>query len=440
MTRPDSASAIVQADWTWTGERFEREVQLEIGSDGRWSRVGALGLPPTHRLTGRALLPGFVNAHSHAFQRGLRGQGERFPAGAGSFWTWREAMYQLVDGMDAATFGAVCLQAYREMLAAGITTVGEFHYFHHSAAGDDFAFDRAVIDAAREAGIRLVLLQAYYRTGGIGRELAGGQRRFRTDSVAQYWDRLEAAHEHMGPEGAVGAVAHSIRAASPEDIGQLYQGARSRGLVFHMHVEEQRQEIEEARQAYGCTPMAAILAATGAAEGFSAVHCTHTAPEDMARFLDLGGHVCLCPLTEGNLGDGHPELGATHVRGGRLALGTDSNARIDPFEEMRWLEYGQRLAGERRGALADAEGQLARPLLRAATAGGAACLGVAAGRLAPGCWADAVALDLTAPVLAGWQPETLGESLLSAGAAEVVAEVCVGGRWRAVRHGRLQDG
>src|SRR5262245_35108402 len=157
---------VLEADLTWTGERFESGVRVAIGPDGRITGVGALKDAVGERLKGQALLPGFVNAHSHAFQRGLRGRGERFPAGAGSFWSWREAMYALVEELDAERLRALSLRAFREMLAAGITTVGEFHYLHHAKEGD-WALDEAVLAAAREAGIRLVLLEVYYRTGGI---------------------------------------------------------------------------------------------------------------------------------------------------------------------------------------------------------------------------------------------------------------------------------
>ena len=167
-----------------------------------------------------------------------------------------------------------------------------------------------------------------------------------------------------------------------------------------MHVEEQRREIEDTLAAYGRTPMRLLCDELGPG-GFTAVHCTHTSPEDMAAFLARGGRVCVCPLTEANLGDGIPDLSAPHAAGGRLSLGTDSNARISAIEEMRWLEYGQRLRGELRGALTDPRGEVAATTLDAATSGGAAALGIGGGRIAAGKWADFAAVDLTAPPLAG---------------------------------------
>ena len=172
---------VIQADLTWTGTAFTPGVQVAVDSAGRIEAVGALGRTPTHRLDRDALLPGFVDAHSHAFQRGLRGHGERFPAGAGSFWTWRQAMYGLVGSLDRPILRALSVQAFREMRDAGITSVGEFHYVHHERE-EDFAFDEVMLEAAAEAGIRIVLLQCFYATGAIGRPLEGAQRRFATPS------------------------------------------------------------------------------------------------------------------------------------------------------------------------------------------------------------------------------------------------------------------
>ena len=199
---------------------------------------------------------------------------------------------------------------------------------------------------------------------------------------------------------------------------------------MHLHVEEQRREIEECVAAYGRAPMAVI---TEAVEGgpFTAVHCTHTADADMARLLAGGGIACLCPLTEGNLGDGIPRLAQPHAAGGRLAIGTDSNLRLAMLEELRWLEYGQRLREELRGALPDSTGALAPTLLAAATTGGAAALAVPAGRIAPGHWADLVAIDLRHPSLLDVPAARLLDALVFGAGNEVIAGTWVGGRWRA---------
>jgi len=423
-------SQVLEAELTWTGAGFAPDVQVAIDDRGRIAGVGDLGRTGATRLPGLALLPGFVNAHSHAFQRGLRGRGETFPAGAGSFWSWREAMYDLVGSLDPESTRRISARAFAEMRDAGITTVGEFHYLHHQHEGD-FALDLPVIEAAADAGIRLVLLYSYYATSAPGRPLEGAQRRFATPTTDRFWRQVDRIAGALVPGSqTLGIAPHSIRAASPAEIGELYAEARRRGLPVHLHVEEQRREVEESLAAYGKTPMTAILDAVDAGP-FTAVHCTHTAEADIARFLAGGGRVCLCPLVVGNLGDGIPRLEQVHLAGGRLALGTDSNNRLSTLEDMRWLEYGQRLRGELRGALRDGSGALAPVLLHAATAGGAGALGVPAGRIAAGAWGDFVAVDLNAPALAEVARERLLEAIVFGAGNEVVAGTYVGGRWRA---------
>jgi formimidoylglutamate deiminase len=425
------AREIVEADLTWTGSRFEPEVRIAVDGPGRISAVGRLTTEPTRRLSGRALLPGFVNAHSHAFQRGLRGQGERFPAGAGSFWTWREAMYRLVSELEPAAFHRLCLQAFGEMLDAGITTVGEFHYFHHSRSDADFAFDEIVLHAAVEAGIRLVLLQSYYATGGVGRPLEGAQRRFDAVSLDAFWRQMDRLDGLADPTiQTLGVAPHSIRAAAPPDIAALYREAARRGLVVHVHVEEQPKEIEEARAVYGKRPLEILNETLASAERVTAVHCTQSEPPDVERYLRAGGGVCTCPLTEGNLGDGIPRALPLMHQAGRLSLGSDSNARISMLEEMRWLEYGQRLATKSRGIVTGADTGVPQALLAIATAGGADALGVPVGRLEAGRWADFAIVDLEHPALAGCDAESLGGALAFGAGNEVFVETCVAGRWR----------
>jgi formimidoylglutamate deiminase len=420
---------LLEADLTWTGTRFEPGVQILVDDGGRIGSVATSGKPGAERLGSVALLPGLVNTHSHAFQRGLRGQGERFPSGAGSFWTWREAMYGLVNSLDRASLRQLSAQAFREMRDAGITTVGEFHYLHHERDGD-FGLDEAVLEAAADVGIRMVLLYSYYASGSPGRPLQGPQRRFATPSVEGFWRQVDRLAPQLASNTqTLGVAPHSIRAASPPEIAVLYGEAVRRGLPVHLHVEEQRREIEESQAVYGRTPMAAILDAVQGG-GFTAVHCTHTSESDMKRFLTAGGIACLCPLTEGNLGDGIPSLGRAHLAGGRMALGTDSNNRLAMLEEMRWLEYGQRLGKEMRGALPDPDGSVAPVLLAAATTGGAQALSVKAGTITAGCWADLVAIDLRAPSLAEVSAEHLLDALVFGAGNEVIAGTYVGGRWR----------
>ena len=220
---------IVRPELLWDGMRFLRGREVEV-RDGMIAAVRETAEPPKENC---ALLPGFVNAHSHAFQRGLRGLGETFPEGKGSFWTWREAMYGLVESLDAATFRALCVRAFREMLAAGMTTVGEFHYLHHLPGSEGFELDEMVIEAANEAGIRLVLLHAYYNTGGIRQPLQGGQLQFRSASPDAYWKQMDA----LAGKVELGCVLHSVRAASREDLASVRAEAKRRLRLSYLGSE-----------------------------------------------------------------------------------------------------------------------------------------------------------------------------------------------------------
>lgn len=417
-------------DAVWIGDSFR--TGLAIGIDERGT-IADLGAPPDdgpiERRTRQALLPGFVDVHSHAFQIGLRGRGERFPVERGSFWTWREAMYELVGSLTPESLERLSLRTFREMRRAGVTTVGEFHYVHHAdAEAADFALDGAVVAAARAAGIRLVLLECYYRTGGPGRPLEGGQRRFDGVSVERFLAHCDAIERGLDPaRESLGLAPHSLRAVTPAELAELAGVARARAWPLHIHLEEQRREIEECVAHYGKGPVELVLEALEDQPGLAAtgIHLTHT---DADRLFDLfarGWTAGLCPLTEGNLGDGIPSLAEVPGRR-RLALGSDSNLRISMLENLRGLEYAQRLRTERRGLLGE---RPAVTLLDAATAGGAASLAVATGRIAPGAPADLVAIDLGHPVFEEVGLDDLPEALVFGAPDEVILATAVGGRF-----------
>jgi len=420
---------LFEADLTWTGERFEPGVRVAVDAGGRVAAAGASLAGEVERLRGRALLPGFVDVHSHAFQIGLRGRGESFPAGRGSFWTWREAMYELVESLTPESLRELSRRTFREMRRAGITAVGEFHYVHHAdPRAADFALDEAVIAAAREAGIRLVLLQSYYRTGGPGRPLEGGQRRFDGVSLERFARQLEQLECQLDPaRETLGLAPHSLRAAAPDEIAALDRVAASKGWPLHLHLEEQRREIEEVASFHGRRPVESVLEilSGGGARARTGIHLTHTPAEQLARLFAGGWTAGVCPLTEGNLGDGVAQLAAVEPPR-RLALGSDSNLRISMLENLRWLEYGQRLRSERRGLLG------VRPavdLLGAATAGGADSLALPAGRIAAGAWADFAVVDLAHPSLAEVAAAELPEALVFGAPDEAIVATAVGGRF-----------
>lgn len=247
----------LEPELTWTGERFEKDVRVHVGSDGLIHSVTKAVASTDNNgdsiaLPGHALIPGMVNAHSHAFQRGLRGLGETYPKdtqGKSSFWTWREEMYKLVGGMTQDQIYALTKQCFLEMLDAGITSVGEFHYFHHglpSETGEQgggssrFAYDEQILKAAKDVGIRIVLLNAFYEHGGFRQApMSEPQKRFKVSSHDEYWRQMDALKPKLAPTQSLGVVAHSMRAVDLKDIVQLHEESVRRGLVFHIHLEEQ---------------------------------------------------------------------------------------------------------------------------------------------------------------------------------------------------------
>ncbi len=418
-------------DLAWLGgEAAERGVLIEVEGD----RIGSVQLgrpgPPVGAQTLPGLvLPGLVNAHSHAFQRALRGRTE---GSAGSFWTWREQMYALASTLDPEGCFALARATFGEMVLAGITLVGEFHYLHHGRGGVPYAdaneMARSVLAAAAEAGVRLTLIDACYLEGGIGRPPEGAQRRFCDRDVEAWAGRVEALRG--SGTARIGAAIHSVRAVPPAAVRVVAGWAAARGLPLHAHVSEQPVENEACRAAYGRTPTQ-LLAEAGALTGtFTAVHATHLEPADLTRLGAAGSTACFCPTTERDLADGIGPALALRDAGCRLSLGSDSNAFIDLFEEARAVELDERLASNRRGGL--------RPstLLRAATAGGAESLGwPETGRIAAGALADLAVVGLDSVRLAGTDAAHALDAVTFAAAAADVRAVMVGGRW-IVRDGR----
>ncbi|SDS56498.1 formimidoylglutamate deiminase [Jiangella sp. DSM 45060] len=365
------------------------------------------------RLPG-VVLPGFANAHSHAFHRALRG---RTHDGHGSFWTWREAMYALAGRLTPDTYYQLARATYAEMALTGVTAVGEFHYLHHGPGGvpyaDPNAMGAALRAAARDAGLRLTLLDTCYLAGGIGRPLDGVQLRFGDGDADGWAERFALLRDDATTR--VGAAVHSVRAVPAEAIGAVAAAASGRPL--HVHLSEQPAENSAALAAYGRTP-AELLDAHGAlGPHTTAVHATHLTPGDIALLGASRTTACLCPTTERDLADGIGPARALLDAGAPLSLGTDQHAVIDLFEEARALETHERLRTLERGHFSPAD------LLAAATAH--ASLGWPdAGRLAPGAHADLVAVRLDSPRTAGVEP---AQALFAATSADVDT-VIAGGR------------
>lgn len=419
--------------WAFADGALRRDVRIDVGADGRVTSLGSTSErdeAALQRSFGNALvLPGLINAHSHAFQRGIRGQTHRRMSGENSFWSWRTAMYGAAAALDPEGLHAITRSAFAEMLRSGITHVGEFHYVHHQPGGapydDANELSWAVVQAARDVGIRLTLLEVFYSRAGNGLAPLPEQHRFCDGSVDKYLQRVDALRT-AGVD--VGITPHSVRAATAPEIQELVAYAREHDLVVHTHLSEQPRENEECLAEHGTTP-AGVFESCGALERphtFTAVHATHLDDDDFHRLS--AQNVCACPTTEADLGDGILDAARLQSVGASLSLGSDSNAVIDLIQEARLLEMHDRLARRARCRLNDGSGALGPVLARAATVGGARALGSGGGTLKVGEPFDAVVVDLEHPFFAHVPAEHALDALFSAGTSAAVRQVMVGGR------------
>lgn len=415
--------------------RVERGVLVET-EGSRVSAVAAGSARPEGAVELRGLVvPGLANAHCHAFHRALRG---RTHEGSGDFWAWREEMYALAARLDPDSYYELARATYAEMVLAGITTVGEFHYLHHAPGGRRYrevnAMGEALLAAAAAAGIRMTLLDTCYLQGDVdGSPLSGAQLRFGDHDAASWAERagaLRASGTRSGTGGRVGVAIHSVRAVPPGEMKQVAAAAAEWGVPLHAHLSEQRAENERCRAVLGASPTEVLAAAGALSDRATVVHATHVCPDDMALLGAARAAVCLCPTTERDLADGIGPAAALARSGSPLCLGSDSQAVTDLFEEARAVELDERLATQRRG------GHRPGDLLAAATAGGARSLGwPEAGRIEVGAEADLVAVSLSTPRTAGTTPERALASVVFCAGASDVTDVVVGGR-QVVSEGR----
>ncbi|HEY7430704.1 MAG TPA: formimidoylglutamate deiminase [Streptosporangiaceae bacterium] len=385
----------------------------------------------TARLPGLTM-PGLANSHSHAFHRALRGACQ---TGQGTFWTWRERMYQVAGRLDPGSYLALAQAVYAEMALAGITCVGEFHYLHHGPRGvpydDPNAMSRALVEAAARAGVRITLLDTCYLAGGLTpggppEPLAGVQQRFGDRDGDGWAGRVDAlgADEHgvLAPHARAGVAIHSVRAVPPGQMRPVIAWSHAHGAPLHAHLSEQPAENQTCLAALGVTPAEVLERAGALGPRSTMVHATHLTAGDIELLGSSRTVVCLCPTTEADLADGIGPARALASAGCPLSLGSDSHAVIDVLEEARRVELGERLASGQRGNFAAAD------LAQAATVAGHACLGWPdAGLLAPGALADLVTLSLDTPRLAGASPDTVLESVIFAGTGADVRHVVAGG-------------
>jgi formiminoglutamate deiminase len=393
----------------WLPDGIHNGVLVVVNDDGT---IGATsptdGAPPwAYRLAG-VVLPGFANAHSHAFHRALRG---RTHGDGGTFWTWRERMYELAGRLDPDRYFALARAVYAEMAVAGVCCVGEFHYLHHAPDGSHYddpnAMAEALRQAALDAGVRLSLLDTCYLAGGIDTPVAPEQRRFSDDSVDAWADRVSALRGDATMR--VGAAIHSVRAVPRSDLAAV--AAADRAWPLHVHLSEQSAENEACLAAYGCTPTELLAEADVLSGRTTAVHATHLSTKDIELLGSSGAGVCFCPTTEADLADGIGPARELIDAGCPMSLGSDQHAVVDPLLEARALEYGERLRTGRRGRLDPAE------LVTALSAAGYESLGWAGGgRIGVGAPADLVAIRMDSPRTAGCRPDQV---TLAATAADV---------------------
>ncbi len=376
-------------EWGW---RHDLVVGIDHGfiTTVETAGVETAGQGAADRISG-VVVPGLPNLHSHAFQRAMAGLTERRGREQDSFWTWREQMYRFVDRLTPEDLEAIAALAYMEMLEAGFTWVAEFHYLHHQPDGrpyDNLAeMSERIVAAADTAGIGLTLLPVLYRQSGfLGQPPGAGQRRFLNDRSS--YARLM---ETRVPGGTIGIAPHSLRAVTLEDLD--WAARTYPGKPAHIHISEQTREVDDCLAAHGRRPVDLLLDTVDVDAHWCLVHATHADANEIARIARARAITGLCPITEANLGDGLFDVPALLAAGGRFGIGSDSLVRISAADELRTLEYGQRLVHRQRNVLGESGRSTGRRLFDEALAGGAQAVGAPVGAIAPGMRADFVVLQ-----------------------------------------------
>jgi formimidoylglutamate deiminase len=386
-------------------------------------------------VLGDWVLPGMPNLHSHAFQRAMAGLAERRGRADDSFWNWRETMYACAAAIGPDALQAIAAQLYVEMLKAGYTQVCEFHYLHQQPDGTPYAqpeiMSLALIEAAREAGIALTLLPVLYMSGGFdGRALSARQRRF-GHTVDSYLQLLETLRRHESGDLRVGIALHSLRAVPEHAMRGVLASDDAKEAPIHIHIAEQIGEVQDCLALRGARPVEWLFDHADVDARWCLVHATHLTAAETTQLARSGAVAGLCPTTEANLGDGLFPLAAYQDAGGTLGIGSDSHISISPVEELRWLEYGQRLVTRHRNVAARHEGDsVGETLWRAALRGGAQASGLPTGELRDGARADLIVLDESSPLLAARDARSVLDGFLFAGNTPLVRHVMTGGRWQ----------
>ena len=407
-------------------------VRLQL-VDGRIGKVARDQQPADTDAVTDCIIPGIGNAHSHAFQRALAGRTEeRSPEGHDSFWTWRKRMYELAASMDADLLRAVARQAYTEMLESGYTSVAEFHHLHRDPSTGEAGtvmFD-ALADAAAQAGIRLCYVPVLYERAGFDAPEPEGHQAHFSLGIEAFLEHHALARERAGERLGVGIGAHSLRAVSQLALNEIAKAGQ--GGPIHIHIAEQQREVDQCMAAYERRPVRWLLENQDIDGSWCLVHATHMDFEETQLLAESSAVVCVCPSTEANLGDGLFPLAEFLRHGGNIAIGSDSHVSINPFEELRWLEYGQRLVTRSRNIASIRDAHVGRELFERAVAGGAQASGQALAGLCEGAPADLVALYDDDPMLTGHGHDSRLDALVFSGYRLPIEGVMVHGEWQVI--------
>jgi len=428
-----------QAFWAplaWLDGGWQSQVLMELDGRGHWMRFSAAQAAPAGvRVLDGPVIPSLVNAHSHAFQRAFAGLSERRESASDDFWSWRERMYGVALRITPAQLKAVARQLYAELLAGGYTQVCEFHYLHHAEdgsayPGDGLAMSWALAEAAQEVGIGLTLLPVLYAHAGFAQPaLRPDQRRFATDAD-WVWNACQRINAAGLPLVNAGVALHSLRAAHAADIQALQRLVGEAPLPIHIHISEQQAEVRDCLASTGQRPMAHLCSQFSPDARWHLVHATHSTAEEIQAVAASGAGVVICPGTEANLGDGLCDLPGWLAAEVPLSLGSDSQVTRGWVEELRWLEYGQRLGLQQRnvGAEPGRQPATAARLFERMLQGSAAPAGLPSWGLKPGARADFLVLDAQADGLLGLPAGHLLDGLVFASAGAVLSQVWVAGR------------
>ncbi|WP_147307624.1 formimidoylglutamate deiminase [Wenzhouxiangella sediminis] len=426
MTQRLHCSRVLLADG------WRDDVTLELDTDGSIASIRAGCLEDAERLPG-PVLPGMVNVHSHIHQRLIAGLTGRGAGPEDSFWSWRERMYEAVGLLSGEDFRTLAAWGFMELLEGGYTTTGEFHYPHRLGGQSPMETAGQVLEAAERAGCGLTLLPVWYRHGGFGRQPLGERQQPFGMALEEIISLVESLQSTAGGLQRVGVAPHSLRAVDARDLPALLEGIPA-GPV-HLHISEQPAEVEACLQHHGCRPVEWLLRHVDVDDRWCLIHATHASNDERHALAECSAVIGICPTTEADLGDGLFPVREYLDGGGRVAVGSDSNLVTSAAEELRLLEWGQRLRLQQRNVLCGAGEHIGTSLWQQAARAGAAALDQPVGELSEGCRADLVVLDESHPMLTGLQPEDMLDSFVFAHAGDMIDEVRVAGR-RVVAAGR----